>query len=91
MNKIKNRPYYTGHIPEGDPRNPLGICLMGMNIKRTYGDIYVSQGCVIMNNEDVEKLLYDKVQVGITYSYKSFADLTSVYGYKFKGDYMKNK
>ncbi|WP_461672456.1 hypothetical protein [Priestia megaterium] len=44
-----------------------------------------------MNNEDVEKLLYDKVQVGITYSYKSFADLTSVYGYKFKGDYMKNK
>src|SRR6478736_9467056 len=41
VNKIKNRPYYTGHIPEGDPRNPLGICLMGMNIKRTYGDIYV--------------------------------------------------
>nr|WP_253880911.1 L,D-transpeptidase [Priestia megaterium] len=24
VNKIKNRPYYTGHILEGDPRNPLG-------------------------------------------------------------------
>src|SRR5574342_523827 len=24
VNKIKNRPYYTGNIPGGDPRNPLG-------------------------------------------------------------------
>nr|WP_303757488.1 L,D-transpeptidase [Priestia megaterium] len=24
VNKIKNRPYYIGHIPDGDPRNPLG-------------------------------------------------------------------
>ncbi len=24
VNKIKNRPYYTGHIPGGDPHNPLG-------------------------------------------------------------------
>jgi len=52
----------------------------------------VSQGCVRMHNADIEKL-YDKVQVGtpvdITYSYKSFVDLTSVYGYKFKGYKMK--
>ncbi len=49
---------------------------------------YVSQGCVRMHNADIEKL-YDKVQVGtpvvITDSYKRFGDLTSVYGYKFKG------
>jgi hypothetical protein len=35
-----------------------------------------------------------KVEVGtpvaITYYYKSFIDLTSVYGYKFKGYKMKN-
>ncbi|WP_438361608.1 L,D-transpeptidase [Priestia megaterium] len=24
VNKIKNRPYYTGHISAGNPRNPLG-------------------------------------------------------------------
>ncbi|WP_341850720.1 L,D-transpeptidase [Priestia megaterium] len=54
---------------------------------------YVSQGCVRMHKADVEKL-YDKVQVGtpvaITYSYKSFVDLTNVYGYKFKGYKLKN-
>ncbi|WP_423228535.1 hypothetical protein [Priestia megaterium] len=46
-----------------------------------------------MHNADIEKL-YDKVQVGtpvaITYSYKSFVDLTSVYGYQFKGYKLKN-
>ncbi|MFL7939176.1 L,D-transpeptidase (plasmid) [Priestia megaterium] len=54
---------------------------------------YVSQGYVRIHNVDIEKL-YDKVQVGtpvaITYSYKSFVDLTRVYGYKFKGYKMKN-
>jgi len=54
---------------------------------------YVSQGCVRMHNTNIEKL-YDEVQVGtpvaITYSYKSFVDLTSLYGYKFKGCKMKN-
>ncbi|NLR46365.1 L,D-transpeptidase [Priestia megaterium] len=107
VNKIKNRPYYTGHIPGGDPRNPLGKRWLGLNANGTYGDTYgihgnnnessigkyVSQGCVRMHNADIEKL-YDKVQVGtpvtITYSYKSFVDLTSVYGYKFKGYKMKN-
>ncbi|SUX82555.1 ErfK/YbiS/YcfS/YnhG family protein [Priestia megaterium] len=54
----------------------------------------VSQGCVRMHNASVEKL-YDKVQVGtpvaITYSYKSFVELTSVYGYEFKGYDLKEK
>ena len=53
----------------------------------------MSQGCVRMHNTSVEKL-YDKVQVGtpvvITHSYKSFVDLTKVYGYKFKGYKLKN-
>ncbi|WP_308813451.1 L,D-transpeptidase [Priestia megaterium] len=31
VNKIKNRPYYTGHIPEGDPRNLLGKRWFGLN------------------------------------------------------------
>ncbi|MDR7247248.1 hypothetical protein J2W47_006444 [Priestia megaterium] len=46
-----------------------------------------------MHNVDIEKF-YDKVQVGtlvgITYSYKSFVDLTKVYGYTFKGYKLKN-
>ncbi|WP_371388708.1 L,D-transpeptidase [Priestia megaterium] len=32
VNKIKNRPYYTGHIPGGDPRNPLGKRWLGLNV-----------------------------------------------------------
>ncbi|MFE7083550.1 L,D-transpeptidase [Priestia megaterium] len=107
VNKIKNRPYYKGKIPGGDPRNPLGKRWLGLNANGTYGDTYgihgnanessigkyVSQGCVRMHNASVEKL-YEKVQVGtpvaITYSYKSFVDLTKVYGYEFKGYNMKN-
>ncbi|WP_434092381.1 L,D-transpeptidase [Priestia megaterium] len=107
MNKIKNCPYYKGHIPGGDPRNPLGKRWLGINANGTYGDTYgidgnnnensigkyMSQGCVRMHNADIEKL-YDKVQVGtpvaITYSYKSFVDLTSIYRDKFKGYKLKN-
>ncbi|WP_342840113.1 L,D-transpeptidase [Priestia megaterium] len=63
------------------------------NINESSIGKYVSQGCVRMHNADIEKL-YDKVQVGtpvaITYSYKSFVDLTSVYGYTFKGYKTKN-
>jgi len=76
VNKIKNRPYYTGHIPGGDPRNPLEKRWLGLNANGTYGDTYgiqgnnnessigkyVIQGCVRMHNTDIEKL-YDKVQV----------------------------
>lgn len=107
VNKIKNRPYYTGKIPGGDPRNPLGKRWLGINANGTYGDTYgihgnnnessigkyVSLGCVRMHNADVKKL-YDKVQVGtpvnITYSYRSFQELTKIYGYDFKGYNTKN-
>jgi len=37
VNKIKNRPYYTGHIPGGNPRNPLGKRGLGLNANGTYG------------------------------------------------------
>ncbi len=37
MNKIKSRPYYTGHIPGGDPRTPLGKRWLGLNANGTYG------------------------------------------------------
>ncbi|MET1123011.1 L,D-transpeptidase [Priestia megaterium] len=77
VNKIKNRPYYKGHIPGGDPCNTLGKCWLGINANDTYDDTYgihgnnnessigkyVSQDCVRMHNADVEKF-YDKVQVG---------------------------
>ncbi|MDO6851927.1 L,D-transpeptidase [Priestia megaterium] len=67
LNKIKNRPYYTGHIPGGDPRNPLGKRWLGLNANGTYGDTYgihgnnnessigkyVSQGCMRMHNSSV--------------------------------------
>ena len=107
VNKIKNRPYYTGHIAGGDPRNPLGKRWLGLNAGGTNGDTYgihgnnnessigkyVSHGCVRMHNKDVEKL-YEKVEVEtpvvITYSYKSFVDLTKVCGYTFKGYKLKN-
>ncbi|SDE73154.1 L,D-transpeptidase catalytic domain [Priestia aryabhattai B8W22] len=58
----------------------------GNNNENSIGK-YVSQGCVRMHNADVEKL-YDQVQVGtpvaITYSYKSFVDLSKVYNYALK-------
>jgi lipoprotein-anchoring transpeptidase ErfK/SrfK len=37
VNKIKSRPYYTGHIPGGDPRTPLGKRWLGLNANGTYG------------------------------------------------------
>ncbi|MED3855356.1 L,D-transpeptidase [Priestia megaterium] len=89
-------PYYKGRIPRGNPHNPSGERWLGININDTYGihgNNNVSQGCVRMYNADIEKL-YDQVQVdtpiAITYSYKSFIDLTEVYGYQFKGYELKN-
>jgi len=35
VNKIKNLPYYTGHIPGGDPRNPLEKRWIGIDANRT--------------------------------------------------------
>ena len=78
VNKIKNRPYYTGGIPGGDPRNPLGKRWMGLNMYgygTTYGihgtnnessiGKHISGGCIRMHNKDVE-WLYNKIRVGAT-------------------------
>lgn len=79
VNKIKNRPYYTGKIAGGDPRNPLGDRWLGLNARGTRGDTYgihgnnneksigsyVSLGCVRMHNKDV-RWLFDQVKVNTT-------------------------
>ena len=76
VNKIKNRPYYTGNIPGGDPRNPLGDRWLGLNANGTWGTTYaihgnnnpdsiggyVSSGCVRMHDSEVE-WLFDQVPV----------------------------
>ncbi|WP_035186059.1 L,D-transpeptidase family protein [Alteribacter aurantiacus] len=76
VNKIKNRPYYTGNIAGGDSRNPLGDRWLGINARGTWGTTYAihgnnnsasigtyaSAGCVRMHNEEV-RWLYDKVKV----------------------------
>ena len=76
VNKIKNRPYYTGNIPGGDPRNPLGDRWLGINAKGTWGTTYaihgnnnpdsiggyVSSGCVRMYDSEVE-WLFNQVPV----------------------------
>ena len=76
MNKIKNRPYYTGNIPGGDPRNPLGSRWLGINANGTRGTTYaihgnnnpdsiggyVSSGCVRMHDSEVE-WLFNQVPV----------------------------
>jgi len=76
VNKIKNRPYYSGNIPGGDPRNPLGNRWLGINARGTWGTTYaihgnnnpssiggyVSAGCVRMYDDEVE-WLYSKVKV----------------------------
>ncbi|KAB2336685.1 L,D-transpeptidase family protein [Cytobacillus depressus] len=76
VNKIKNRPYYTGGIPGGDPKNPLGNRWLGLEVLGTYGTTYaihgnnnpdsigkyVSAGCVRMHNEDI-RWLFDRVEL----------------------------
>lgn len=76
VNKIKNRPYYTGHIPGGDPRNPLGDRWLGLDARGTYGTTYAihgnsnpasigtyaSSGCVRMYDEEV-RWLFDQVEL----------------------------
>lgn len=79
VSKIVNRPYYKGHIPGGDPRNPLGNRWMGLEARGTYGSTYgihgnanessigkyVSSGCVRMHNEEV-RWLYDQINMYTT-------------------------
>ncbi len=76
VNKIKDRPYYKGGIPGGDPRNPLGDRWLGLNARGTYGTTYaihgnsnpssigkyVSSGCVRMYDEDV-RWLFSQVEL----------------------------
>lgn len=77
VNKIVNRPYYTGKIPGGDPRNPLGNRWLGLNARGTWGTTYaihgnnnpnaigkyVSNGCIRMYDEEVE-WIFSQVKVG---------------------------
>lgn len=70
VNKIKNRPYYTGHIKGGDPRNPLGDRWLGLNMAGTWGTTYAihgtnnnqaigkstTLGCIRMYNNDIHWL-----------------------------------
>ncbi|WP_428912042.1 L,D-transpeptidase family protein [Niallia sp. Krafla_26] len=76
VNKIKNRPYYSGNIPGGDPRNPLGDRWLGLNANGTWGTTYaihgnnnpnsiggyVSSGCVRMHDSEIE-WLFNQVPV----------------------------
>ncbi|MTH54805.1 L,D-transpeptidase family protein [Bacillus mangrovi] len=76
VQKIVNRPYYTGNIPGGDPRNPLGNRWMGFNARGTSGSTYgihgnnnpasiggyVSSGCVRMYDNEVE-WLFEQVPI----------------------------
>ena len=77
--KIKNRPYYTGKIPGGDPRNPLGDRWLGISAKDNgtypYGihgnnnessiGKYISSGCIRMHNAEIREL-FDKVEIKAT-------------------------
>lgn len=76
VNKIKNRPYYKGGIPGGDPRNPLGDRWLGLDARGTYGTTYaihgnsnpssigkyVSSGCVRMYDDEV-RWLFSQVEL----------------------------
>jgi len=79
VNKIVNRPYYTGHIPGGDSRNPLGNRWLGLNARGTWGTTYaihgnnnpssiggyVSGGCIRMYDNEVE-WLFKQVPINTT-------------------------
>lgn len=77
VNRIKNRPYYTGGIPGGSPNNPLGDRWLGLHIAGTYGTTYgihgtnnessigksMTNGCIRMYNKEV-RWLFEQVPVG---------------------------
>ncbi|MFG6147562.1 L,D-transpeptidase family protein [Halobacillus sp. B23F22_1] len=48
VNKVKNRPWYKGNIPGGDPRNPLGARWLGLKVPgdwgHTSGNVYGVHG-----------------------------------------------
>lgn len=77
VNKIKNRPYYTGNIPGGHPDNPLGDRWLGLDARGTYGTTYaihgnndessigkyISAGCIRMKNDEI-RWLFEIVEKG---------------------------
>lgn len=77
VNKIKNRPYYSGGIPGGSPNNPLGDRWLGLHVGATYGTTYaihgnnnassigkhISGGCIRMHNSEI-RWLFEQVNVG---------------------------
>ncbi|MBO9129747.1 L,D-transpeptidase [Bacillus sp. 165] len=89
--------YIKKNIPGGSPKNPLGSRWLGFNALGTTGNKYgihgtnnpssigkyVSQGCIRMNNKDVE-FLYDRIPIGtkvfIVKSAKSFEQLAKEKG-----------
>ncbi|MYL53614.1 L,D-transpeptidase family protein [Pontibacillus yanchengensis] len=90
-------PYYRKlDIPGGDPRNPLGSRWIGFDAKGTDGRIYgvhgtnqpssigkyISNGCIRMNNKDVE-YIYDRIPIGtkiaVVKTDKSFQQLAKEY------------
>lgn len=95
--KAKNPYYRKKSIPGGDPQNPLGTRWIGFNANGTDGRIYgihgtnnpasigkyVTQGCVRLNNHDVEQL-FEKIPIGakvlIIRSGLSFEEIARQYG-----------
>ena len=77
VNKIKNRPYYSGGIPGGSPNNPLGDRWLGLHVGATYGTTYaihgnnnassigkhISGGCIRMHNSEI-RWLFEQINVG---------------------------
>ncbi len=90
VNKIKNRPYYSGGIPGGSPKNPLGDRWLGLHVGATYGTTYaihgnnnassigkhVSGGCIRMHNSEI-RWLFEQVNVG-SYAIIDYSDKTFV-------------
>lgn len=90
VNKIKNRPYYSGGIPGGSPKNPLGDRWLGLHVGVTYGTTYaihgnnnassigkhVSGGCIRMHNSEI-RWLFDQINVG-AYAIIDYSDKTFV-------------
>ena len=88
VNKIKNRPYYSGGIPGGSPNNPLGDRWIGLHVGATYGTTYaihgnnnassigkhVSGGCIRMHNSEI-RWLFEQVNVG-AYAIIDYSDKT---------------
>ncbi len=96
VNKIVNRPYYSGGIPGGDPRNPLGDRWLGLHVGNTYGTTYgihgtnnensiggnVSGGCIRMYNKEV-RWLFDRVPTGTTVLISETSDTYSQIAAKY--------